>query len=306
MLTLIVEGCDRLGKSTLVDGLDKLLNANFDIAPGEVRHVHSTYPPKGLTREEQIAYQKQSYDAEINLINTTNTINIFDRFLLGEKIYGPKYRGYEPDYINQFEERLDIHQTFLVVLTADVELVQSRYDGDFIKYEDIKWLLDSYKTEFKLSRIIKKLELDVTRLSVEDVVTNIYNFIKSGVYRHFSSAFEAHATRYKRNMSAMYQEPIACLFDSAKLNEQSQKLNELANWFKYDLDRAPVKVSVAAGTTVMMSKEGTTDFERVVLSGDFVGSLTFHDGVGLKTTICNNYQTIVVHGYNIKNITAIR
>jgi hypothetical protein len=189
MLTIIVEAPDCTGKTTLLANLRDKLSAELSVLGNlnKFEDIHCTYPPKGLTQLEQIAHQRNEYDDYIDAINDQNAANkiwLFDRFMTGELIYGPKYRNYSPDYIHAFEQRLNIDQTYFITLVADPKVIESRFDGEFIKAEDIAWLVEEYKSQFEQCQIKRKLLLDVSQLNPQQVCNVVYKFIRRGFNRH--------------------------------------------------------------------------------------------------------------------------
>lgn len=191
MLTIIVEAPDCAGKTTLLSNLRKRIENDLTragvIAENAFEDVHCTYPPKGLSQIQQIEHQRNEYDNYIDAINhhgSTNKVWLFDRFMTGELIYGPKYRNYSPDYIHEFEKRLNVNQTYFITLVADPAVIESRFDGEFIKATDIAWLVDEYKAQFDQCEIKRKLLLDVSKLNPQQVCNAVYDFISRGLMRH--------------------------------------------------------------------------------------------------------------------------
>lgn len=189
MLTVIVEAPDCTGKTTLLKNLRERVTSELGGLAGlnAFEDVHCTYPPKGLTQLQQIAHQRNEYDNYIDAINNPSAANkiwLFDRFMTGELIYGPKYRNYSPDYIHEFEQRLNVDQTYFITLTADPKVIESRFDGEFIKAEDIAWLVDEYGAQFEKCQIKRKLWLDVSKLNPQQVCNTALSFIRRGLNRH--------------------------------------------------------------------------------------------------------------------------
>jgi thymidylate kinase len=165
MTNWIIEGTDRTGKSTLIQEFIKQdPDAHFD-----VRHCKN--PPDSLTREEQKEYARQEYIRGIKDLNEGCGI-IYDRFLLGECIYSPIFRGYYPDYMRALEKTLN-ENTVLIVLTASPELIASRFDGKFIKVEQIPEIVRRFEEEFEASNITRKLLVRVDKMTP----TEIYDYI---------------------------------------------------------------------------------------------------------------------------------
>jgi thymidylate kinase len=104
---IIIEGLDRLGKSTLINNiLDEY---------GFYHYIHYEKPKKLAVYQRTsinplYAYQNESFDAGFRLIenaaaSATPSKIIFDRFHLGEYVYSPLYRGYAGEYVFEQEKR---------------------------------------------------------------------------------------------------------------------------------------------------------------------------------------------------------
>src|SRR5271167_1565154 len=125
-----IEGLDRLGKSTLIQGiLDKL---------GYYKVIHFAKPQK-LEAYENIAdrylwgdtpvpeefravylYQRESFRNSMLLARTGAKI-IFDRWHIGEVVYSPMYRGYSGDYVFDLELNtlMDIQPSLKLILLIE-------------------------------------------------------------------------------------------------------------------------------------------------------------------------------------------
>lgn len=152
-ISIILEGCDKTGKSTLANEL----MLEF---PDVFKTIMRFKAPGGNTRQEQYWNARNEY--EVGIVYAQRSGIIFDRFLLGEAVYAPLMRGYYPYYIRNLEKKIP-PTTLLVVLTAPESLVARRFDTDnetFIKKEDIGYLLNAYNEEFKLSNIQSKVMIN--------------------------------------------------------------------------------------------------------------------------------------------------
>jgi thymidylate kinase len=298
-LTIILEGCDCVGKSTLASGLAEFFK-KIPLTADALIERHSTYPPKELSREEQIEYQKNSYDEQIKEINDSNNVYLYDRFLLGEKIYGPKYRNYTPDYINEFEKRFNLDMTFLFILTADADIVKSRYDGEFIRYEDIEWLLTQYETEFKTSNVRKKILLDTTRSTPQEVLDIVLDTIKSTVERYCANRALADLKRNLGCLSHNIVDPLTFLCSGYLLQSKNQSLHELVNWSAFGFDMTPLNAHIMSGTKVVQFNG--IRYEHITLQGDLEGKLVSYDPRLVKATIETKIGICCVYHDNILNI----
>lgn len=122
----IIEGLDRLGKSTLIEGL--LHEDGF-------RQVIHYSKPKKLTYYEDMVkaleeesnytsdymYQHDSFIAMFEMLGS-NAPLILDRAHLGEAVYAPLYRGYDGNYVFELEQEHDVAEfghVRMILLTED-------------------------------------------------------------------------------------------------------------------------------------------------------------------------------------------
>jgi thymidylate kinase len=87
-----------------------------------------------------------------------------DRFHLGEMVYAPMYRGYEPDYIEDLEEKLNYKGAMLVLLVANVDDIKKRFDGNFIREEHIGEVQQRFIQAYKDSKIQNKMILNTSHI----------------------------------------------------------------------------------------------------------------------------------------------
>lgn len=129
MTHYIIEGIDRLGKSTLIENIQNELG---------FFHVMHYSKPKKLWSfgGSQQNFQDASFRAGFDLLPNVQPRFIFDRFHLGEYVYAP-YRGYTGDYVFDLEKTYGVHswsQVRLILLyTERPDVLQD--DGLSIAYE---------------------------------------------------------------------------------------------------------------------------------------------------------------------------
>lgn len=102
-----IEGLDRLGKSTLIEGiLNKL--GHYEVIHFSKPKILEAYahsaPVRGVPegKEQAFHYQSQSFRNSMLLAKSGARI-IFDRWHIGEAVYSPMYRGYNGDYVFDYE-----------------------------------------------------------------------------------------------------------------------------------------------------------------------------------------------------------
>ncbi len=108
---------------------------------------------------------------------------IFDRSHLGEAVYAPLYRKYSGDYVFEIEKSFTSllkDRINLIVLVADAEEVFKRDDGlSFYKNtEEVKIEIDAFIRAYSMSSIERKIMIDVTSLSKEEVLKKVIKFLE--------------------------------------------------------------------------------------------------------------------------------
>jgi len=195
MKLLILEGGDRLGKSTLIEGLCK--HFNYD----NVTIRHFGKPPKGMTPEEVLDFQFKCFNNEADLYHDIkrryeyskyhyyNDIMIWNRSHLGEYVYSQMFRNGNAkelrDRLLHFEKiHLGIYDDiYLVTLTSDPEFFLSKEDGNsFSKNLKQKTKeLNLFNEVHNLSEIKNKLLLKVDKdglfRSKEEILNETIKFL---------------------------------------------------------------------------------------------------------------------------------
>jgi thymidylate kinase len=164
--SIIAEGPDRLGKSSLIQGLKDQLGY-FDVIHYQKPKLLQCYEHpdrnKALRR-----YQEQSFENMFKLLASGARL-ILDRAHLGESVYGNRYRNYDGNYVFILEHAVIASQypaitfadtTLLVLLTtSSFDFIQD--DGlsfDFSKKEEEQ---QDFIKAFERSAIRHKLMIDV-------------------------------------------------------------------------------------------------------------------------------------------------
>jgi len=148
---------------------------------------HFTIPDKQhLAPEDQVAVTnfspalKQRWQQMQNVYHV-RLINILEHILLGgfhieEEVYGPLYYypGKPVHSSRQFETEMP-EESIVVHLTASPDVIEARMEANphkynLIKKEDIPMLLDRFKEEVKNSWLMKKIEIDTSDLSPDQLV----------------------------------------------------------------------------------------------------------------------------------------
>lgn len=124
----IIEGLDRLGKSTLIDGIQHKLGYFKVIHYGKPQILDVYINSKGVSIDEAVnkrhalfTYQQQGFITMFELLKTDARL-LFDRGHLGEMVYAPLYRHYDGNYVFdlEYQYNLDsIRNVRLILLTED-------------------------------------------------------------------------------------------------------------------------------------------------------------------------------------------
>lgn len=166
-----VEGLDRLGKSTLIDGIRNRLGYYEVIhfsKPQKLEAYRGALPVAGVPTESLQAYhyQHEGFHSSMLLAKSGARL-IFDRWHLGEAVYAPLYRGYSGNYVFDLEEQHDLHLARgvrLILLTEDFDLARHFVDdgeslGPIEKREEEQ---DRFIAAFHRSSIVDKRVICVT------------------------------------------------------------------------------------------------------------------------------------------------
>lgn len=127
-----IEGLDRLGKSTLIDGIRNKLGyyevvhfskpQRLDFYKGSAWELfdEDTCSMKPVEQADLFNYQKASFVNSMILARSGARI-IFDRWHLGEAVYSALYRGYSGDYVFEIEKlhRMDQCQNVRLILLVE-------------------------------------------------------------------------------------------------------------------------------------------------------------------------------------------
>lgn len=152
----IIEGLDRLGKGTLINGIiDRQGYFPVIHMSKPVKTAHhsrkSTYYNSGkpLDRQKTPAemYQRESFEYMLEQMRLTADNKhrvIFDRGHLGENVYAPIYRGYSGEYVFDFEYTVLSNLSFeaaarikLILLTEDFSK-SKHFTSDGESFDDSK------------------------------------------------------------------------------------------------------------------------------------------------------------------------
>lgn len=164
---IIIEGLDRLGKSTLVDGIQHKLGffTKLHFGKPQVLTHYELSVGKAAAKE---AYQRESFKQMFDLLQATDARIILDRAHLGEAVYAKRYRGYDGDYVFDFEsiKRIQALSSTLLVLLVNHDQALERTlidDGDSFDWSKRAEEQEDFIAAFNRSRFRSKMILSVGR-----------------------------------------------------------------------------------------------------------------------------------------------
>ena len=183
-MKIIAVGCEYTGVTSLFDGLMAWGNKR-----GIKYHLddHFTIPDRQhLAPDDQVTVTKLSPALkqrwqQMQIVYHVRLINLLDHILLGgfhieEEVYGPLYYypGKSVNGSRQFETEMP-EESIVVHLTAGPEVIESRMESqlheyNMIKKDDIPMLLDRFKEEVSKSWLKRKIEIDTSDLSPDQLV----------------------------------------------------------------------------------------------------------------------------------------
>lgn len=144
MSVVIVEGIDRVGKTTLALLLEKEHNAK----------IFKDATLSGVLERETV---NEKIHTTLNMLTLwpKNDIIIIDRFHLSEIVYGVVDRGYLNEYMLEIDERLSkIDAKLILTNPTDVEWSSKQHGSDLSQHDRL------FRSCFRSSKIKQKYECD--------------------------------------------------------------------------------------------------------------------------------------------------
>lgn len=167
----IVEGMDRLGKSTLIENIYQYLGFHQEIhytKPRQLAFYDWGKHEDDADRKRTMLrlYQLESFTQGFDILRNTTAKLIMNRFHLGEVVYSPMYRGYDGGYVFDLEENFgcaEADDTLLILLTTTnfgfiVEDGNSFNEGDVVKRHNEQII---FQEAFDRSIFPNKVTVDV-------------------------------------------------------------------------------------------------------------------------------------------------
>lgn len=125
-MTLLVEGCDNVGKGTQIEFIKKYVEEKYN-CPVHYMHYSNIKGAKDVRAVSEELY-KQMF--EIVGKDHGKCLIICDRSHLGEAVYSSIYRDYDGDYVFELEKAANLEtKVGLLVFTETAENLIKRDDG---------------------------------------------------------------------------------------------------------------------------------------------------------------------------------
>ena len=167
-----ISGMDCTLKTTLARILSEKLNCKV---------VHFDKPKDLLDGKNQ-------YFSFLSNLKTNEDI-ICDRFHDGEHIYAPLYRGYESDYLEEFELELRKYPYLFINTTAKLDVIKKRIENrgeDFVKEEHYQTVLNLYSRYINLQSM-PYIIIDTSKADIEQYISRILQAIEKtkNIYNYY-------------------------------------------------------------------------------------------------------------------------
>lgn len=185
MTVFLIEGLDRLGKSTLIKRIQSrlghhlqfhrqkpdLLSCYMELATQYAyQHIASEIKAEAL-----FLYQTSCFSHDMQIINAVQGTNIgiiYDRSWLGEAVYADMYRGYSGDYVFELEKNHEIDKNPDIKLVLLVEdFATSKHfvdDGESFDIANREREQEKFIAAFNKSCVKNKIMVCVTDKNTGD------------------------------------------------------------------------------------------------------------------------------------------
>lgn len=167
-LVIALEGCDRVGKTTLAKKLAKHFKAEY-------RHIKFK-----STSEEPEKQKQEMKDFNFSILTEcceTEVPIIYDRFLYGEYVYG-HLRGYKVNYLFNNAWSLPAN-TLLIHVDTDASILIPRFEDEIQKVENVETILKRFRYAYMHAPSFHKISLfnDFTENFFNNSMMQITNYL---------------------------------------------------------------------------------------------------------------------------------
>lgn len=163
-MNIIIEGLDRLGKSTLADGIEQRLGCFTRIHFGKPPILGYYLNSVGALKAKE-AYQRASFEQMFQFLSGNGRF-LLDRGHLGEAVYAKRYRNYDGNYVFDFETVANgeaLTRTLLVLLVNYDKALEANLvdDGESFDWTKRAEEQKDFEQAFHRSKIVNKLIMSV-------------------------------------------------------------------------------------------------------------------------------------------------
>lgn len=173
-MLIFLDGQDRVGKDSLIDQLRKHMKSPL------FQVFHEGKPPADVDHRK---WAIEHYDFMLrNAANSRrSSVSIYNRSHIGEVVWGPKYRGYNADFIFDLERQYlsYIEDSYLILLTDSSDRLMLRDDGKSLtksitELDDVR---SKFSAAFDKSCIRNKLHVKLEDVAFDDVFPTVWSFL---------------------------------------------------------------------------------------------------------------------------------
>jgi thymidylate kinase len=172
----MLDGQDRCMKDTTIEQLRKHLKTP------RIQVFHEGKPPNGVDYRLW-AIEHYSFMLRNAFSNHQGGVIIYNRSHLGEVVWGPKYRGYDADFIFELERQYlsYVEDAYLIVLTDTAERLMARDDGKSLtkSTQELDEVRSMFSSALDRSCIQNKLHVKLEEVAFDDVFPTVWSFINA-------------------------------------------------------------------------------------------------------------------------------
>jgi len=190
-MRVIIAGCEYVGKTTLIQDLQKWggeigirfhLDDHFSLP--DTMHLSEEDQKSMLALSPLLKERFQRFQAQYHIYVMHNNEHVlFAGYHIEEAVYGPLYYyGRPANSIRSLEPQMS-DDAILVLLTARPEVIRQRmaehpHPYTIIKEQDIPMLLERFQEEFGQSLLRKKIRIDTSDHTSEEVLQEFLTAVK--------------------------------------------------------------------------------------------------------------------------------
>ena len=148
--SFVIDGIDRLGKSTLANNIIKELGYH------QLIHLGA---PISVSNQSRQDYQRACHETMFKMLSSDAHI-IYDRSHLSETVYAPLYRNYNGNYVfNQELANNTDNVRLILLMTSNFDMLQD--DGESHNWDNKVVEQQAFLNAFTKSNIADKVIIDV-------------------------------------------------------------------------------------------------------------------------------------------------